>query len=122
MSYLDPQTQQVVLNASWRFDTAVTAADPGARNFKFDNATLASVLNIYISSTSDNRGDLNTLLAALASGQKIYVQQVNDADNAVLFTVGTPVDNTGWWTIPVTVDASNILPGNNQPCAFLMSF
>lgn len=122
MSYLDPQTQQVVLNASWRFDTAVTAADPGARNFKFDNATLASVLNIYISSTSDNRGDLNTILSALASGQKIYVQQVNDADRAALFTVGTPVDNTGWWTIPVTVDASNTLPANNEPCALVMSF
>jgi len=122
MSYLDPQTQQVVLNASWRFDTAVNATDPGARNFKFDNVTLASVLNIYINSTSDNRGDLNTILSALASGQKIYVQQVNDADNAALFTVGTPVDNTGWWTIPVTVDASNTLMGNNQPCALVMSF
>jgi hypothetical protein len=122
MSYLDPQTQSIVLSATWRFDTAITAADPGARNFKFDNVTLASVLNIYISSTSDNRGDLNTILGALASGQKIYVQQTSDADNAALFTVGVPVDNTGWWTIPVTVDASNTLPVNNATCAFVMSF
>lgn len=122
MSYLDPQTQGLVLGSTWRFQTAVTATDPGSKNFKFDNATLASVLNIYVSSTSNNRGDLNNILSLLSSGDQIYVQQVADSSRVALFTVGVPVDNTGWWTIPVTVVGSDTLMGSNAETILLMNF
>jgi len=122
MSYLDPQTQGLVLGSTWRFQTAVDATDPGNRNFKLDNVTLASVTNIYVSSISNNRGDLDNILAFLTSGDQIYAQQVGDSARVALFTVGTPVDNTGWWTIPVTVVDSDTLMASNAETILLMNF
>lgn len=122
MSYLDPQTQGLVLGSTWRFQIAVDASDPGSRNFKFDNVTLASVTNIYVNSTSNNRGDLNNILSLLSNGDQIYVQQVADSSRVALFTVGTPVDNTGWWTIPVTVVGSDTLMATNAETILLMNF
>lgn len=123
MSYLDPQTAGgAALATIWKFSTVITATDPGAKVFKFDNATLASVLNIYINSTSNNKGDLDNILGFLASGDQIYVQQKDDSARVALFTVGTPVDNTGWWTLPVTVVGSDTLMVDGAECALLMNF
>ena len=122
MSYLDPQTQGLVLGSTWRFQTAVDATNPGNRNFKFDNVTLASVTNIYVNSISNNRGDLDNILGFLTTGDQIYAQEVGDSARVALFTVGTPVDNTGWWTIPVTVVDSDTLMGSNAETILLMNF
>ncbi len=125
MSYLDPQTSGggASVSSIWRFNTAITASDPGAKLFKFDNATLANVTNVYINSESNNKGDLNTILSILNAGDQIYVQQAADADRAVLLQVSSaPVDNTGWWTIPVTVIGSATIMQSNAECAVLMVF
>lgn len=122
MSYLEPQTIGASVASIWNFDTATDASDPGSRKFKFDNATLASVTNIYINSISLNRGDLDNILNFLSSGDQIYIQQSDDSANVALFTLGTPVDNTGWWTLPVTVVASDTLMGNNKECAVLFNY
>ena len=102
----------------WRFSTSIVAADPGNGRFRYDNATLASVTNIYFDDFADSGFDVGTVFGTLGSGDKIYIQQNNDATKAALFTLsGTPTDNVGWWTIPVTVDASGTLHDNNAKCA-----
>ena len=105
----------------WRFSTSTTASDPGNGNFRYDNSTLASVTNIYFDDNASGGFDVGTIFSTLASGDKIYIQQNTDATKAALFTLsGTPVDNTGWWTIPVTVDASGTLHDNNAKCATVL--
>ena len=104
----------------WRFSTSTTASDPGNANFRYNNVTLASVTAIYFDDNATGGFDVGTIFNTLASGDKIYIQQNTDATKAALFTLsGSPTDNTGWWTIPVTVDASGTLHDNNAKCATL---
>lgn len=107
------------LSGAWKFDSGVTAVDPGSKEFALDNATLASVTAIYFNDTSVQGFDASTILGFLATGMRIYIQQKDDATRAALFQVsGTPTDNTGWWTVPVTVVNSGTLYGTpNKECA-----
>lgn len=111
------------VQASWKFDTLTTASNPGAKKFRLDNATLASATNIYLNDTTNENFDVGTLMGFLAIGDRIYVQQKDDATRAALFIVtAPPVDNTGWWTIPVGVLNSGTLYQNVQDCGFVISF
>jgi len=102
----------------WRFSTSLVAADPGNGRFRYNNATLASVTNIYFDDSADSGFDVGTIFSTLSTGDKIYIQQNNDATKAALFTLtGAPTDNIGWWTVPVTVDGSGTLHDNNTKCA-----
>ncbi len=90
--------------SSWNFNTSTSAADPGSQNFSVNNATLASVTAIYFNDTTLEGVDASVALSFLNDGNRIYIQQKNDVTRAALFEVdGTPTDNTGWWTVPVTV-------------------
>ena len=105
----------------WRFSTITTAGQPSNGRFRYDNATLGSVTNIYFDDQSNSGFDVGTLLSTLTVGDKIYAQQNSDSTKAVLFTISSaPTDNTGWWTVPVTVDASGTLHDNNALCATLI--
>lgn len=125
MTYLIPQLPAsggVTLSSSWRFSTTITAADPGTRTMRYDNATPANVLNLYINDTTNEGGDASTILGLLVAGNRIYVQQQDDAANATLFELtGPAVDNTGWWTVPVSVVSTGALPVNNKACVVIMN-
>jgi len=111
-----------LITASWGFDTSTVAADPGAGDVRLDSATPGSVTNIYISQTTDNSFDAGFILNQLGVGDTIQVAQADDGSAYVTGTVGTKVDNTGWWTIPITVTSSGTLPGNNKLCAVSFLF
>lgn len=125
MTYLIPQLPAsggVTLNSSWRFSTTTAAADPGNRTLRYDNATPANVLNLYINDTTNEGTDASTILGLLVAGNRIYVQQNDDAANATLFELtGPAVDNTGWWTVPVSVVSTLALPVNNKSCVVIMN-
>ena len=125
MTYLIPQLPAsggVTLSSSWRFSTTTAAADPGTRTLRYDNATPANVLNLYINDTTNEGGDASTILGLLVAGNRIYVQQQDDAANATLFELtGPAVDNTGWWTVPVSVVSTLALPVNNKSCVVIMN-
>jgi hypothetical protein len=110
------------VGASWNFDTATGAADPGTKKFRLNNATLASVTAIYLNDTTVDNFDISTIASFLANGNRIYIQQKNDATRAALFQVtGPATDNTGWWTVPVTTIAnSGVLYQNNAECGFVI--
>jgi hypothetical protein len=107
----------------WRFSTSTTASDPGNKTFKYNNASAASVSAIYINNTSDSGVDASTLLSSLGVGDKLYIQETSNAASAILFTVVSVIDNTGWHTINVSVDsAAGPVPGNNQVCSVVLLF
>lgn len=108
------------VSLSWRFSTTTTESDPGSKRIRFDNATPASVTELFISDTTNGNFDASTLLNALVAGDRIYVQQANLAASFLLCTVVTVVDNTGWFSVAVTIDASGTLPANNSDLAVLL--
>ena len=108
------------VQVSYRFDTATTATDPGNSKFKLNNATLASVTNIYVNDSTVAAFDIGTLAGFLVAGNRIYIQENDDSSRAALFQVsGAAVDHTGWWTIPVTVVSSATIFNNNAECTFV---
>ena len=109
------------IQLDWKFSTAIDNSDPGNKTFKYDNVTLASVTNIYVNDTTNSNADAGFILSLLKAGNKIYIQETSNSVNNVLFEVsGDTTDNGGWFTIPVTVDDSATLHGNNQNCGWLI--
>lgn len=109
------------LQATWRFSTTTTDADPGSGNFRYDNAVPASVTELFIDNITRNGFNAFSILAALDTGAEIYIQQASNPLAFLLVTLtGPAVDNTGYFTLPVTIDDSGILPSNNQDCGFIV--
>jgi len=101
----------VALQLSWNFSTTTTAADPGTGNVRFNNATPASVTEIYISSTTADAVDATTFLDSLGNTSIMYFQQSDDSTKKLIADVSAePTDNTGWFTVTVTVADSGTLP------------
>ena len=89
----------------WLLDTATAAGDPGASNFRLDNATLSNVTNIYLDKAAEN-ARLDEYIMQLEIGSFIWIQDVIDPAFNVLFaTTALIVDSAaadGYFTIPVT--------------------
>ncbi len=105
------------------FDTATAAADPGSGDIRFNNATLASVTALYVSATDADGFDSDVVFGFLATGNRIYYEVAGNPSKAAIFEVSSaPTDNTGWWTIPVTVIASDTLPSNGNSMSLNIDF
>jgi hypothetical protein len=97
----------------WLFNTAVTNADPGTGQFKFDNATLASVTKLYISESGSefNNPDYSAYIALWGTGTEIanrgyllFRSVLNPSKYALFRVVGTTTascvtDNGAWDTV-----------------------
>ncbi|MCA0358737.1 MAG: hypothetical protein LCH78_18135 [Proteobacteria bacterium] len=103
---------------SFEFSTTTTDADPGAGKVRFDNATIASVTNVYIDNTSlaggsvtgwiDSFDDANTT----TNRGTIAFRSLTDTSVFVLLKVtGAVTDGTGYRKIPVAY-LSGSLPAN----------
>jgi hypothetical protein len=111
------------IQLNWKFSTSITAADPGSKSFKYDNATPASVTNLYVNDITESGADAGAIIGKLSVGDNIYLQQTDTSGAFILVSIsGAVVDNTGWWTIPVTVVDSGVLPANNKNCGFILLF
>jgi hypothetical protein len=118
----DISTGGAAVDAQYRFDNATAEADPGNGDFRMDNATPASVTELFISSTTDNNNDFDNMLGFLSSGDQIYIQQDDDATKFILFDVTANVDNTGWYSIAGTINVSGTIFGNNAKCHIILLF
>lgn len=107
---------------TWKYQTNITPADPGNGFFRANNATPSLITQLYINDiTSDNQMDVSALFGSIQGNWLIHIQQKNDASKFVQFTTGVPyIDNTGWWTVPVTYVQSGAGGGivNGQNCVF----
>ena len=107
----DPNVQPTpggaTLTGVWSFDSNTTEADPGAGNFRNDNATIGSVTEVFISGTTEPGNDANNILGLLQSGDRLYIQNLEDATEFMLFDITANVDNGGWFSLAGTVSDSN---------------
>ena len=102
-----------ISSAIWLFDT-VTSTIPADGDIRFDNATPASVTNIYISEITAFTQDVGNFIGTLRVGDSVYVQQRGSPTKWIRAVIrSTTTDHGGWWTIPVTVVESDTLIDNN---------
>jgi hypothetical protein len=110
------------VNLTWRFSTITTESDPGSKNFRFDASEFSAVTKIFVNDTANSGIDAGTLLSIFDNGDRVYLQQNDDGTKAAAYTLSAAtIDNTGWWTIPVSydVDAGGGVPINNKECGFI---
>lgn len=108
--------QIAVFGFPLQWDTGTTAANPGAGRVRGNNATLASITALYIS-TSDGWGvNITDVLTALSTGNVLHLSKVGAQANRITATVsGTPTAATGYVSVPVTVDlAAGTLADSDQ--------
>ena len=104
---------------------AVGTANPGSQKLSLNSAVYASVTVAVFNALAMTNFDANTILSLLTTGNRIYIQQRNDASKAVVYEVTGPGTNlTGYWTIPVTIIQSRgtLFSANaDLNCVFILS-
>lgn len=111
--YTIPAATVVNPSLGYTFSTTTAKADPGAGIVRFNNATPASVTELYVDDLDALMGiDVGTLYDALASGDQVLIYQQTDPTKCLLGTISSATDETGYWTIALTVDAAGSLPTN----------
>src|SRR5512135_1400687 len=110
--------QQMVANPSagtlwqYRAKTTATSGYPGDGYILWDNATQTSAANLIFAHITDDNLDIDLLLATIASGNTLIIQDANDSLNFQKWTVsGSPANtnpgtSTSYWTVPVTLVSS----------------
>jgi hypothetical protein len=95
------------------FSTTTTDADPGAGTFRFNNATFASITNLFIDNLDAAGGDITAWLDSLddpSSAIKgvLRIEQIGTPTTYREFRVnGTVIDGTGYRKVPVQPVATN---------------
>ena len=86
--------------------TTITSGDPGNGHLIWNNATQISATQLNVSHLTDTPvEDIDLFLSAIASGNKLVVQDRNNSANYQSWTVtGTPTQvGSTYWTIPVSL-------------------
>jgi hypothetical protein len=105
------------LDYAW--DASSEDSDPGNGEVRVNNTTWASASWIYISKTGRNAETLATVinnLFALSNAHRAHVRLFPVANRTIYFeadVVGSLVDGTTYWKIPVT----NVVASVSQPSA-----
>jgi len=92
-----------VHTATWRFNTPTGAADPAATLFRLNSATPASVTEIYIDDTDALSEDGGWFLDNIEVGDILSLRTTASRNKYGVYSVDSVTDNTGWWTLGVTV-------------------
>lgn len=79
-----------VSGSQWQFDTSISA-DPAAGNFRFNNATPASVSKIVINVLDKDGNSYRPLLDQLTPGDAIYLEST-DLSNNKFYTISSAID------------------------------
>lgn len=110
-----PQGEQGVPGASasifhYKAKANVSSGNPADSYLLWDNATQISAANIHISHEDQDGNDLDNILALIASGTKLLVQDRDLHTNNQLWEVsGTPIlveETHNYWIFPVTLISS----------------
>jgi len=93
-----------VHETNYQYAVEVTDADPGAGLLRFDSVTIGSITEMYIDDTDNVGKDYAWALDNLAAGDILTIRSMADATDYIVASVtSAPTDNTGYWTIPLTL-------------------
>ena len=96
---------------NYTFSTTTTDADPGAGIVRYNNATLASVTEIYIDNADSDTNDVSAFLDTWTAGT-LLVRDGTTATKYAIFTVTGVADSTGYRTLTVSHVDSGTLPSD----------
>ena len=108
---------------TFTFDSSTTMGDPGAGDFRLNNATLASVTSMAIDATTSQTGnpDLSDYIAtwddstSTIKGHLLIAKEAESA-NFAWYTISAVTDNTGWLQVTLThVDSAGSF-SNTDSC------
>jgi hypothetical protein len=106
------------------FDSTITMADPGAGDFRLDNASPASATAAAVSDNSADAGNPDVSAAVLAWDDStnavrgtLYIKQIADPANFAIYNItGASTDNTGWTQLALTYVTGAGTLSNTDPC------
>ena len=106
------------LMESWAFSTNTTDSDPGAGNFKLNNATQGSADRIWIDNVNAAGADVGTELLKFRTGDLLLIQQAGDATRHHVFRIGTatPVDKGGYVELLVAAQVTGADLQDTEQC------
>lgn len=105
---LAAESDFLTTGATWTFSTTITDADPGAGALRFNNASPASVGQIFFDNLSRSGADLTAWLDsldnyALSADRGVLVIQTADQLGLMIARVtGSVIDGTGYRKVSVT--------------------
>jgi hypothetical protein len=121
LSFVNPVVGGGLLSGQYRFSTSTVASDPGSGLFRYNSATPASVTEVFIDDVTSNGVDISNILGIITTGDRLYIQSEADSAAFIVFNVTAPAtDNTGWFTLTGTVEASGTLHGSNVRTLFVL--
>ena len=105
----------------WRYRTATTST-PASGQLQFDNITIDSATELYVSVLNDAGTDMSAFLSLITSGSLLYLQLQGDSTQFVVAEVGTSSLLSGVYTFPLTnVEAQGTAPSNNAQIALVVA-
>lgn len=101
--------------------TTITTGDPGTGHIIWNNAIQSDTTAIHVSETDDNGNNIDVFFSQLQSGTTITIQDKSSHLNYQTWLIGTPIDNSTYWEIPVTLITSTYIFPNNHDVLFIVS-
>lgn len=92
------------------FSTTTTDADPGAGNFRFNNATFGSITLAIFSNTDLNGNDVGGLTSQLGNAGVLYLKQIGGTGE-IAFSLGA-IGGAGYVKYTVTGLSVGAVPAN----------
>lgn len=115
-SAAEAQTNALQGGFNWGYDVSTTEGDPGTGDLRFNNTTLASATELYISHTADGGQDVDAWLGtwddptSTNKGTLRIFKQAEPEKFAIYYVTGTETDNTTWSKFNLTyVDGAGSL-------------
>jgi hypothetical protein len=94
----------------WLYSDVEVAADPGAGYLRMDHFNPPAVTELYVDTVDADGADQLAALQTLAVDDVVELNDAVDSSSWARYTIGAvPVDNTGWFTIPVGLADSSTL-------------
>ena len=96
----------------YTFDTTTTSLDPGTGKVRLNNANQDVATQMYIDELDDDSTSITSFLQTIDSVTSLikgYVRIANRLDTSqfLLFQISNLTNNTGWWAIDITNQASS---------------
>lgn len=92
----------------YKIEAGHTTPPPGTGYIRYNNATQISATEIYINDISETGIDSSIFFSLLTVGARFVIQDKDDHTNIQIFEISSaPIDNTIYWTIPITFLSSN---------------
>jgi len=117
-----PSSGAGLLSGVWRFSTSTTPP-PASGRFQFDTGAFGTVTEIDIHDFTRPGVDASNFLSLLDVGDRLYIQDETNSDDWVIMDLtGPAVDNTTYWTLPVSSFQEGTFFSNNRDCIVVIQF